>query len=841
MALSGWSKKCQITIAANKLTKTVTDQTFMLSHDGGAFPDGMVTLGGADACKTDGGDIRFSTDSDGNNLLAYDVMNISLNATPANSTLIVYVKANVTANASFTIYCHWGNPGAEKPAASSTIGAGECWKNVYGVIYMQEDPADYTTTTTKWKALKEATGRFSGASIVGSPTQVAGPITGMNGVAINNTNGIQIPEVTATNRGGFQLAMFIKANSSPISGAIYHRGAASQMIGFNSGKFKWQYGETWGNTSFGTGTTWKLLTATLSGTTVTASYGDVDSTSTLNSATTLIDLQYIGGTATGDSVTNLDGSVCLMMINQFATVNKNYFANLEDSFNNVASLATAGTITSSSSSASLVITGLVDGTEVRVYDIDNGFIQLGGVESSSGGTFALPYAGAYNVNIMILLPGYEYEIFTNLALPGGGITIPMQQESDIWYNATYSSNLNGTNVLIDDTNSTIGVLVPFQVKELYAYLMDVWKLTNSLFDDIFPLSPITDEQFILRHPWDWKDSTTISNIRGAGYQRTNSDSSIAEKWMCIKTLGSLEVGNYTHFVQIDNGVSTWSDDFLVVDSSGSVERVVKIYGDINNGNFDYSTHFVIFYRNIGQEFVQYDLVNEQGIDELTYRKYAIPLDSSVDVSASETNTTTLDSAPYNGITIAYNNTPISKTIGTSSYDFTIVIDGNGLALQQIYDRLRFLQYRTRFQNMYNTGTGESGSGRTEENLHIEYVGQVLYTLPGVFIENFSGSDLNNVIFRDINGTEASYPITVSLTFTGLVPNTEVRIYRSSDMSELAGIENSGTSFSYNYEYVSDIPVYVVIHNVGYEYTSINLTLTSSSTSIPIQQRIDRVG
>lgn len=841
MALAGWSKKCEITIAANKMNKTVNNQVMVLSYKGGHFPDGMVTSGGADACKSDGGDIRFSSDSDGNNLLAFDIMNISLNANPSNSNLIVFVRYNVTANASFSIYCHWGNAGAERPANNSSIGSGECWTNCYGVLYMQEDPADYTTTEGKWKAIKEATGRFSAGSILGSPTQVSGPISGMTGISIDNTNGIQIPEVTRTDRGGFQLAMYCQGGSTGgLSGAIYHRGAASQMIGFNGGKFKWQYGETWGNTNFATGNTWKLLTATLSGTTVTATYGNVDSTTTLNSATTLQDLQYIGGADTGDSVKNFDGNVALMMINQFTVVNKNFFRNLELCFNNINSLATAGTIQSSSSSSSLEITGLIDGTEVRVYDMNNSFNELGGVESASGGTFSLPYSGVYSVNIVILLPGYEYEIFTNLTLPSGGITIPMQQESDIWYDSLYPSDLNATNVIIDDTNSTIEVLVNFEMKELYAYLMDTWKATNSLFDNVFPLNPITDEQFVMRHPWDWKDDATRGNIRGAGYQRLNSDGSIAEKWMCIKTLGSLEVSNYAHFVQIDNGTSTWSDDFLQVDTNSSIERVIKIYGDSNNGNFDYSNHFVIFYRNLGQEYVQYDLVTEQGIDELTYRKYAIPLDSDTDISATETNPTNLDNVPYSNITISYSATNVSKIVNSVSYNFRIIIDGAGLTLKQIYDRVRFLQNRSRFQNMYDTGAGESGSGRTEENLHLEYVGQVLYTTPGVFIENFAGSDLNNVVFKDVTGTEVSYPLSVSFELTGLVPNSEVRIYRSSDMSEIAGVEDSTTSFSYTYEYTSDIPVYVVIHNVGYEYININTTLTASSTSIPIQQRFDRV-
>jgi len=94
------------------------------------------------------------------------------------------------------------------------------------------------------------------------------------------------------------------------------------------------------------------------------------------------------------------------------------------------------------------------------------------------------------------------------------------------------------------------------------------------------------------------------------------------------------------------------------------------------------------------------------------------------------------------------------------------------------------------------------------------------------------------------GTEISTVIDITdtlrhFTLTGLQPNTEVRVYRASDGVELAGVENSATSFDYAYNYTGDVPIYVNILNVQYEWMQINTTLTNSSTSIPIQQRFDR--
>lgn len=89
-----------------------------------------------------------------------------------------------------------------------------------------------------------------------------------------------------------------------------------------------------------------------------------------------------------------------------------------------------------------------------------------------------------------------------------------------------------------------------------------------------------------------------------------------------------------------------------------------------------------------------------------------------------------------------------------------------------------------------------------------------------------------------------YPLDVtdtSLVLTGLQPNSEVRIYRASDMVEIAGVENSGTSFTYNYQHVgTDIPIVIVIHALSYINVRLEgLSLTASGLDIPVQQQIDR--
>ena len=86
---------------------------------------------------------------------------------------------------------------------------------------------------------------------------------------------------------------------------------------------------------------------------------------------------------------------------------------------------------------------------------------------------------------------------------------------------------------------------------------------------------------------------------------------------------------------------------------------------------------------------------------------------------------------------------------------------------------------------------------------------------------------------DVNG------VLVAFSMTGLVANSEIRVYKEDDMSEVAGVEDSGESYTYNYNWTEDTPVVVVVYGVGYDPIRLHLTLSSKDNSIPIQQRKDR--
>ena len=110
-------------------------------------------------------------------------------------------------------------------------------------------------------------------------------------------------------------------------------------------------------------------------------------------------------------------------------------------------------------------------------------------------------------------------------------------------------------------------------------------------------------------------------------------------------------------------------------------------------------------------------------------------------------------------------------------------------------------------------------------------------------DNFFVNLLNSI--NNNNGLASSGDIIAStssstLTITGLKAGSEVRVYRSSDLEELTGIESSGTSFSWGFSVTGSVTVEIAILHLEYQYMRLyDIVLSSSDVTIPVQQVKDR--
>ena len=111
---------------------------------------------------------------------------------------------------------------------------------------------------------------------------------------------------------------------------------------------------------------------------------------------------------------------------------------------------------------------------------------------------------------------------------------------------------------------------------------------------------------------------------------------------------------------------------------------------------------------------------------------------------------------------------------------------------------------------------------------------------GAILINATDSNPSDLKILNSAGSSTTIVNTVTLTLTGLISGSEVRIYSSGTTTELTGIENSDTTFQYAYNYSPSTLVDIVVHNVEYVYYRVDgYELGSANGSLPIQQSFDR--
>lgn len=321
----------------------------------------------------------------------------------------------------------------------------------------------------------------------------------------------------------------------------------------------------------------------------------------------------------------------------------------------------------------------------------------------------------------------------------------------------------GTEIVIDDQgaktialNSGSGNLSDDGVtlQCVYSFLKEEWKDDADLIKFPFPLIAITEEQFELVNGWDWANDATRNLIRDGGWALKDSGGVSEEEYMNVTTLGSFQTpGSVTaYYLQVDSGSDAPTD----FNYAGPVNEPVKIYGDGAHGNFDYRDFFKPFLRAYAETYDSYDLLSEQGLTALTYKKYALPLSNTGDAKVTHDDTATSGSEPYKDIVIYFFDTPFQRTIGAGTYDFDILIDSPAAEAdaEEIYERVQYLLRQTTDINSGSEGGVRRGEVTPEL---LSFVGDTLVTSNGVYIDGFQPADTNRIQFYDTGGTLREFP------------------------------------------------------------------------------------
>lgn len=340
------------------------------------------------------------------------------------------------------------------------------------------------------------------------------------------------------------------------------------------------------------------------------------------------------------------------------------------------------------------------------------------------------------------------------------------------------------------------------LKAVYSFLKEEWRNDPSLIRYDFPMTPITDEQMQIgvssrNNGWNWADTTTRQLIRTGGWQEVNNSGTVTAEYAGVISLGTLNTGTQVYYQQVDGGSTT---NFVL---EGVVNQAIQVFN--STGPVDTRGYLKLFAREQGDTYASSQL-SDIGVTTMTYQVYRFPLAtgddikiSTADIDIDANSDGTADVAPYDDMSIIFYDTPQSRTIGTTSYNFGIIIDGNNGTAEEIYE---FVQWSLR-QSTDIDADDDSLIGRIAPEL-LRFVGDTLETLfvenpdgggGGVFIDNFQTADINRLVFRDNTNTTRTFPFTANLTlnFSNTLQTDSAAIYRVFFTNDDAG-DNVGNDF-----------------------------------------------
>jgi hypothetical protein len=345
----------------------------------------------------------------------------------------------------------------------------------------------------------------------------------------------------------------------------------------------------------------------------------------------------------------------------------------------------------------------------------------------------------------------------------------------------------GTNITIDETARTFALIASatgsttngliakdgVALRAVYSYFIDLWQ-TVSYQDSPFPMyaiDPLSGQYQIgfdgqYYNSWKPADDATRNMLRDGGWEEWSSTSPLPaytttgvlnRVYAGIVALGAVNSGAQEYYQTTSSGAAT---NFTFTDSANIG---VQVYGDSANGNFDTRTYFKAYVREQGYKYKD-SVLADTGKSATGAYIVNVLLSNEQDFKIAA-NDAAMSGAPYSGITVTYFGTDQSQTIGSGSYPFRVVINGNGATLEQIYTKV---QYLLRQNSDIDAGAG-TVIGKTA-SLLLEFLGDTLYTKQGVYVSNVNSNDINRVVFTDQTSVQRSFPFTASGT---LIPNAQL--------------------------------------------------------------------
>lgn len=365
----------------------------------------------------------------------------------------------------------------------------------------------------------------------------------------------------------------------------------------------------------------------------------------------------------------------------------------------------------------------------------------------------------------------------------------------------------GTEITIDTTAKTFTLLEAgnlifkdgVTLQALYSKFIKLWE-TSAYNQFPFPMYAIDAKSGQFQFGTDgssfsgWKpaNDTTRQALRDGGWSEFIANGTLARQYVGIVSLGEVSANAQLYYQRA--AVDAPSNFTFTDEVNEGIQVLGNAAADPTTTTFDKRAFFKAFCR---EEQKTYSSSTLADTGQTATGAYTVNVLLSND---TDLNTLVADAgigvAPYTGITVSYYSSARSIDINDAAdnFPFSIIVEGNGATLQEIYTKV---QYLLRQDNDINSAALDSAgtvNGKTANDL-MYFVGPDLYCRQGVFVQNIDPEFLNNIFFFDDNNVARQYNFASAgnLNFNSFLTSGGTGYYRMYITDSVVGDNDYGTA------------------------------------------------
>jgi hypothetical protein len=401
------------------------------------------------------------------------------------------------------------------------------------------------------------------------------------------------------------------------------------------------------------------------------------------------------------------------------------------------------------------------------------------LDSTTGSTLNYVFSGTVVVDYVVQKAGFIPQRFVGVTLTDSSTTVnlPPSREYDSGHGLVYTTDASWSRSLNELTVPTWGVTG----QGVFSLMMDSFIAESSLFNTAFNLEMDGTGSLFLTNDAEGASDASITNLIECGCAYLDISSVTTASFVGVKSVGTA-TGFTGEFQQIDGTTTTDAR------AAGIFNELIKMYGDVTHGNFDYRGHLVLKFQPNTYRESRSDVLSDYGLSTLAPTLYIVAMEpSSIDITAGD---------PAISITIV-DHTGAPLVVGGKSFDFEIqdngANDGTAMLREVNYNLSQDATYQGR--DPFNWPEMILKSGATFETIYGAVEG--LSGLHGVYVSRSAADHPNFTRHQSNDGTYYVKPITANASISSIVSGSRLRIYNETTATETYN-NLPGTSFSDSY-------------------------------------------